>query len=77
MSDIFLSYANEDRVRIQSLLQALEQQEWSVWWDRTIPAGKTWYEVIDQALEDAQCIVVVWTELSVLSEWVRDFCNNL
>ena len=41
MSDIFLSYASDDLARIHPLVQFLTQQGWSVWWDRTIPLGKT------------------------------------
>lgn len=46
MSDIFISYANEDRARAQILAAALEAQGWSTFWDRTIPTGKTWREII-------------------------------
>ena len=41
MGDIFISYAREDRNRIKPLAEALEKQGWSVFWDRTIPAGQT------------------------------------
>jgi hypothetical protein len=33
MSDIFISYAREDRPRVERLAAALEQCGWSVWWD--------------------------------------------
>jgi hypothetical protein len=48
MSDIFISYANEDRPRVKPLVDALAQMGWSVWWDRTILAGKRWEEVIEK-----------------------------
>ena len=53
MSDIFISYANEDRPRAQRLAEALASQDWSIFWDRTIPTGKTWREVIGAELEYA------------------------
>src|SRR5262247_301666 len=71
MTDIFLSYASADRERIRPLVSVLEQQGWSVWWDRKIPPGKTYDQVIEQALEGARCIVVVWSQTSVQSEWVK------
>jgi hypothetical protein len=71
MSDIFLSYASEDLARIRPLVQFLMQQGWSVWWDRTIPLGKTYDQVIEEALDAARCVVVVWSQGSVASHWVR------
>jgi hypothetical protein len=71
MADIFLSYSSQDRERITPLIQSLEQQGWSVWWDRRIPPGKTYDQVIEQALDEARCVVVVWSQTSVQSEWVK------
>ena len=39
MSDIFISYANEDRETAGLLADALEQFGWSVWRDREIAPG--------------------------------------
>jgi len=71
MTDIFISYASEDRERARLLAQALEAEGWSVWWDRLIPFGKPFDEVIQENLTAAKCVVVVWTESSVASKWVR------
>ena len=71
MSDIFLSYASEDRDRVQPLVRVLEQQGYSVWWDKKIPIGKTFDEVIEEAIESAKCVIVVWTQSSIKSRWVR------
>jgi hypothetical protein len=70
MSDIFVSYASQDRARVQPLVHALEQRGWLVWWDRTIAAGQRWDHVIEAALKEARCVIVVWTRISVESEWV-------
>lgn len=72
MSDIFVSYASEDRERIMPLVRILENTGWSVFWDRTIPAGKTWREVIGGEIQSARSVVVVWTETSVKSRWVQE-----
>jgi len=72
MSDIFISYAKEDLQWIRSLVEALEAQGWSVFWDRTIPSGKTWREFIGKGLRDARCVVVAWSKTSIESEWVQE-----
>lgn len=71
MSDIFISYASEDRERVKSLAQALERKGWSVWWDRRIPTGRSFDEVIEEALDASKSVVVVWTPASVKSQWVK------
>jgi len=71
MSDVFVSYASADRPGVKPLVDALRQQGWSVWWDRTILPGKTWDQVIEAALADARCVIVVWSRDSIQSDWVR------
>ena len=72
MADIFLSYASGDRERVRPLVEALEAQGWSVWWDRHIRPGQSFDNVIQRELDDARCVVVVWTDDSVGSEWVKN-----
>ena len=72
MSDIFISYSSEDKGRVQALARALERKGWSVWWDRRIPAGKSFDDVIHEALKAARSVVVVWTKTSVKSTWVKN-----
>ncbi|MFO0698435.1 MAG: SUMF1/EgtB/PvdO family nonheme iron enzyme [Nitrospira sp.] len=72
MSDIFISYASEDKSRVQALAQALERKGWSVWWDRRIPIGRSFDEVIEEALDGSKSVVVVWTTTSVKSQWVKN-----
>jgi len=72
MTDVFLSYASEDRERARTLAGALEARGWSVWWDRKIIAGQTFDQVIEQELETARSVVVLWSKESIASEWVRN-----
>jgi len=70
VSDIFVSYASSDRPRIKPLVDALTQRGWSVWWDRTILAGKAFDRVIEAALKNSRCVVVLWSRASIDSDWV-------
>lgn len=72
MTDIFLSYSSKDREWARRLANKLASIGFSVWWDRTIPAGKSFSEVITEALDGARCVVVVWSEHSIKSNWVRE-----
>jgi hypothetical protein len=71
MADVFISYASPDRARAKSLAEALGAKGWSVWWDRAIPPGRLFDEVIEEALDAASCAVVLWSSQSVASSWVR------
>jgi hypothetical protein len=70
MSDVLISYAREDLHTARRMANALEMQGWSVFWDRTIPAGKTWRDVIGAALDQCGCVVVLWSKHSISSRWV-------
>jgi len=70
MSDIFISYAREDRPRAEAIAKALEDHGWSVWWDWVIPTGKKFRRVIQEKLDKARCVVVLWSANSIESDWV-------
>ncbi|MET0216095.1 MAG: toll/interleukin-1 receptor domain-containing protein [Vicinamibacterales bacterium] len=72
MPDVFLSYAREDRERARVLARALESHGWSVWWDRKLVAGEAFDETIERQLATANSVVVLWSEHSISSEWVRN-----
>lgn len=72
MSDIFISYASEDRERVLRLVHALEARGWSVFWDRKIPFGQTWRQVIGSELDQAHCVIVLWSHNAITSLWVQE-----
>jgi formylglycine-generating enzyme required for sulfatase activity len=72
MSDIFLSYAREDEERVKPIVEHLEAQGWSVFWDQHIPPGKTFRQHIKENLDAARCVVVVWSQHSIDSHWVLE-----
>jgi HSP20 family molecular chaperone IbpA len=71
MSDIFISYSSEDLSRIQPLITVLERRGWSVWWDRNIPPGTVFADVIEKEMNAARCTIVVWSKNSISSLWIR------
>lgn len=72
MPDVFISYAREDRDSAQVLAGAIEARGWSVWWDRKVVAGATFDHAIEEQLQAAKSIVVLWSKHSIASEWVRN-----
>lgn len=72
--DAFVSYKREDRDRIAPLIAHLRESGLNVWWDVDIPGGSSWRPQIRQFLDDAKCIVVLWSERSVSpdAEFVHD-----
>lgn len=71
MSDIFISYAREDREKAKTIAAVFKAQGWSVWWDRNIPPGRSFDQVIEEALAAARCVVVLWSKFSATSDWVK------
>ena len=69
---MFVSYAHEDRVRAQALIQVLERAGFRIWWDGLIVGGAAFAHSTEQALESAGAVVVLWSAASSTSHWVRD-----
>lgn len=72
MTDIFLSYTEKDREQARRVAAMLESVGWTVWWDRRIPAGETWRGVLEKALGNMRCMIVLWSARSIESEWVYE-----
>ena len=74
MADVFVSYKAEDRRRVRRLVEALEKDGFSVWWDAHVGAGEQWRETIASELDTAKCVVVAWSKRSVAPDgrFVRD-----
>ena len=68
MSEVFVSYKAEDRARVAPLVNALESDGHTVWWDAQIGGGEEWRDEIASHLEAASCVIVVWSKRSVGKE---------
>jgi len=73
---VFVSYAAEDRELAAGIASYLESCGWNVWWDREIPVGRRFDEVIEDALRGARCVIVLWTKAAVSSRWVRSEASD-
>jgi formylglycine-generating enzyme required for sulfatase activity len=71
MSDIFISYKREEQATAGKLANALEGEGLTVWWDPKLRTGEIFDDVIEKALSEARCVIVLWSQLSVKSEYVK------
>jgi len=70
---IFISYSSKDRRQADLLQDALEARGHRVWRDvRSIACGEEWEPAIYRALDNADVFVLLASERSAESEWVRD-----
>ncbi len=70
-TDIFISYAREDRDLAARLAAALEAGGCEVWWDRRLELGEQFADVIEEQVDGALRVVVLWSAASVASRWVK------
>lgn len=70
---IFISYAREDGERVGQLIDAITKHLWlRVWSDRQIKIGTSFTTAIDTALTASWVVVVISTQHSVTSDFVRE-----
>ncbi len=72
MIDVFISYSSKDRDKARAMAKVLEARGLTVWWDRSILPGESFDDAIERAIADARCLVVLWSNHSVQSRWVRN-----
>lgn len=72
MADVFLSYAREDSARAEQVARGLAAVGIDVFWDNEIPPGTTWADYIEQKLTQCKALIVLWSEHSTKSQWVRE-----
>lgn len=71
MADVFVSYKKEDRKLAERVVEALEREGFSVWWDDDITPRESWDAMIQREAEASKAMVVLWTPRSIASDWVR------
>jgi adenylate cyclase len=71
MSDIFISYARSTEADARRIVEALRALGYDVWRDDELPAHRAYAEVIEERLQTAKAVVVIWSAEAVKSEWVQ------
>lgn len=66
-----MSYAHADVAEARRIAEALSSLGWSVWWDPSLCAGEIWSERLEEELNAARSIVVLWSDSSSQSAWVK------
>lgn len=72
MSDVFLSYAREDRDKAAQIAEALTAGGYDVFWDVEIPPGVSWSDFLEEKLSSSKAALVLWSKTSTASQWVRE-----
>src|SRR5208337_75207 len=76
MADIFISYAKLHAQLTEDLANDLEAQGFTTWWDTSLLPGDEFSEQIKREIDTSQAVIVIWTESSVASPWVRAEANR-
>jgi tetratricopeptide (TPR) repeat protein len=76
MADVFISYARPDSRLAGRIAASLRESGLSVWFDKDLPAHRSYSEVIEEQLEAASAVLVLWSKDSAASQWVRSEANR-
>lgn len=76
MADVFLSYARADFGVAQRVATMLRSCGFSLWFDENLPAHRAFSDVIEEQLEAARAVIVLWSADAVASQWVRSEANR-
>jgi hypothetical protein len=71
MADIFISYTKADRPLALKLAAMLDAEGWTTWWDTSLTIGDDFRNEIMTELGRARAVIVIWTDASIKSDWVR------
>ncbi|MEX0309583.1 MAG: toll/interleukin-1 receptor domain-containing protein [Tateyamaria sp.] len=71
MNDVFVSYKREDKDFARAVAEALTARGLQVWWDVDLLPGDRFADEIQSVIAQSKLTVVLWSERSVRSTWVR------
>jgi adenylate cyclase len=71
MSHVFISYARPDEPLACLIADGLREGGFEVWRDDELPAHRPYAEVIEERINGARAVVVLWSAEAAKSHWVR------
>ena len=80
MADVFISYARTEEASAKLVADKLGEAGFKVWRDDQLPAHRGYAEVIEERLNGARAVIVLWSAEAGKSQWVRaeaDTARNL
>ena len=75
MVDVFVSYSRKDETdtgRVRLVARSLEKLGYQVFLDQKIPPGADFRSYLEARLQEAKCVLVLWSIASIKSPWVID-----
>ena len=71
MAHVFISYARPDEPLASMIADGLREDGFEVWRDDELPAHRPYAEVIEERVNGAGAVVVLWSAEAAKSHWVR------
>ena len=71
MSHVFISYARPDEPLASLVAERLREGGFDVWRDDELPAHRPYADVIEERINGAKAVVVLWSSEAAKSQWVR------
>ncbi|HEY7901499.1 MAG TPA: AAA family ATPase, partial [Caulobacteraceae bacterium] len=76
MADVFVSYARSTEAKAKVLAASLAEHGYDVWIDHELPNHRAYSEVIEEQIQAARAVLVIWSPDAAASEWVRSEANR-
>ena len=76
MTDLYITYSIRERYWVSKLVESLESEGYSVWWDHAVIPGANFRNESQLALTQANYSLVVWSKTAVDDHWVLVDCEQ-
>ena len=71
MAHVFISYARCNEGIAAKIADGLREVGYEVWRDDELPAHRSYADVIEERINGASAVVVLWSADAAKSQWVR------